>query len=147
MLRGASITEHVLLSDEDHQVQLELHGGTVLDGPVRLHYDLSGSIGLAPKLAALQRLLALQHLGHIPHTLDRVSHRVNRWTLVLRALDAHLAGAHQREIATAFWGEALVTKEWRGRSDYLRARVRRLVELGCAVTGGEYRRFLIDRSV
>jgi hypothetical protein len=143
VLRAGGPTEHVRLGDGLHHIQIEVRRGSVLDGPVRLHYDLSGPAGIEPKLTALQRLAALQRLGRFPRSLYPAERGAQRWTMALRALDAVRAGVSHREIATALWGADPVARDWRGRSDYLRARVRRTVAIGEALSNGGYRRLLI----
>jgi len=143
VLRAGGATEHVRLGDGLHHIQIEVRRGSVLEGPVRLHYDLSGSAGIEPKLIALQRLLTLQRLGRFPRTLYPADRGAQRWMMALRALDAARAGASHREIATALWGEDPVNQDWRGGSDYLRARVRRMIGIGEAFAKGGYRRLLI----
>ncbi|HQS44816.1 DUF2285 domain-containing protein [Reyranella sp.] len=59
----------------------------------------------------------------------------------LQALDGHLAGASEREIAIAIFGARIVKEKWHGDSE-LRARVRYLVHRGRALMNGGYRRFL-----
>ena len=138
---GATANQ-VVIGEASHRIQLEVRQGSLLEGPVRLHYELAGLAHLGPKLLTLRRLLALQMHGQIPRSLSPPDPRAPRWVAALRALDAHRAGAPQRDIAAALWGEAAVTAEWRGRSDYLRARVKRAIGLGETLAQGEYRRLL-----
>lgn len=142
VLQTAEQTEHVLLSDGIHHIQIEVRRGSVLDGPVKLRYDLAGSLQIEPKLIVVQRLLALQRLGRFPRSLYPTDHRAQRWRMALRALDGSRAGATHREIATALWGEEAVSRDWRDGSDYLRARVRRTIDIGETLAQGGYRRLL-----
>lgn len=57
----------------------------------------------------------------------------------LQALDATLAGASVREVAKGLFGADTVAADWHADGD-LRARVRRLVRRGKALTRGGYRR-------
>lgn len=59
----------------------------------------------------------------------------------LQALDAHLAGASERDIAIVIFGARIVMEKWHGDSE-LRAKVRYLIRRGCNVMTGGYRRFL-----
>jgi hypothetical protein len=74
--------------------------------------------------------------GRFPNSLCPADRRARRWTLALRALDAVQAGASHREIATVWLGEDTVRQDWRGGSDYVRARVRRMVEIGEKLANG-----------
>ncbi|HLG90344.1 MAG TPA: DUF2285 domain-containing protein [Alphaproteobacteria bacterium] len=138
VLRMADGCEHVLLGDGLHRIQLEVRRGSLLDGPVRLSYELAGCDGIEPKLTALHRLLALQRLGHCPSSLYPPVQRAQRWRMALQALDASHAGASHREIASILWGDDVARTEWRSRSDYLRSRVRRTIHLGESMVKGGY---------
>ena len=142
MLQGRDGIEHVLLSDGSHRIQIDVRYGSLLEGPARLRYELAGAAGVEPKLMVVHRLLALQRLGHFPRSLYPADRRAQHWTMALCALDGARAGASHRAIATALWGETAVTRDWRGGSDYLRARVRRLIGIGDSLAAGGYRRLL-----
>ncbi len=59
----------------------------------------------------------------------------------LQALDGHLAGASERDIAIAIFGTRMVTEKWHGDSD-LRARIRYLIRRGHNLMNGAYRNLL-----
>lgn len=59
----------------------------------------------------------------------------------LQALDGHLAGASERDIAIAIFGERIVKEKWHSDSE-LRAKVRYLMRRGRALMNGGYRRLL-----
>jgi hypothetical protein len=59
----------------------------------------------------------------------------------LQALDGRLCGASYRQIAEVVWGHSTVARDWHADGD-LRARVRRLVRRGQALTDGGYRALL-----
>ncbi|MGK9232233.1 DUF2285 domain-containing protein [Inquilinus limosus] len=142
ILTEPSGVERVLIGDERGEVRLDVRAGTVLDGPVRLRYDLAGARGVEAKLLTLCRLMALMRLGRIPRRLFLSSRRTGRWAMALQALDARRAGASHRDIAAALFGEEIVAQDWDGRSTYLRSRVQRLLRLGEALRQGGYRRLL-----
>jgi hypothetical protein len=60
----------------------------------------------------------------------------------LQAYDGLAAGASQREIAVVLFGETRVREEWKGRSDFLRLRVQRLINVGRDMVDGGYKRLL-----
>lgn len=134
--------EHVLLQEEYHRIQLDVHKGSVLAGPVRLHYDLAGIIGVGAKLLTLQRLLALFRLGRFPRTLFPPEPRARRWAMALQAFDGRKADASQWEIATALFGLAPEPVHWHGLSRPLRCRVQRLLHLADTLVDGGYRDML-----
>lgn len=142
VLTEPSGVERVLVGDEKGEVRLDIRTGTILNGPVRLRYDLAGARGVEAKLLTLCRLMALIRLGRIPRRLLPPSRRTGRWAMALQALDARRAGASHREIAVALFGEEVVVQDWDGRSTYLRSRVQRLLRLGKALVQGGYRRLL-----
>lgn len=59
----------------------------------------------------------------------------------MQALDGHLAGASERDIAIAIFGQCMVTEKWHGDSE-LRARVRYLIRRGRNLMSGGYRSLL-----
>ncbi|WP_375782190.1 DUF2285 domain-containing protein [Nitrobacter winogradskyi] len=59
----------------------------------------------------------------------------------LQALDGHLAGASERDIAIAIFGTHMVTEKWHGDSE-LRARVRYLIRRSRTMMNGGYRSLL-----
>lgn len=59
----------------------------------------------------------------------------------LQALDGHLAGGSERDIAIAIFGEHVVKEKWHSDSE-LRAKVRYLIRRGRILMNGGYRRLL-----
>lgn len=59
----------------------------------------------------------------------------------LQALDGHLAGASERDIAIAIFGARMVMEKWHGDSE-LRAKVRYLIRRGRNLMNGGYRSLL-----
>ena len=106
--------------------------------PLRLDYRLSGHVGLERPLLTLRRFSALMRRGHCPATLFPKEPQATRWALLLATLDELARGASQRQIALSLFGKASVDRDWIGRSDYLRLRVRRLVASARALAGGGY---------
>lgn len=129
--------QHLLISDGAHQLRLDIHG-TLLEGPVRLHYQLAGITGVEAQLHTLRRLLALLRLGRFARGLEIVEPRVDRWILMMRAYDLSQAGKSQREIAASLFGAERVACEWRATSDSLRLRVQRLLRDAAAMVDGGY---------
>jgi len=142
VLGVAASGEHLLLTDGCRRLQLHCRSGSLLRERLFLRYDLSGLREAEARMVTLARFLALARLGRMPAGLFRPLAKADRWRLALRALDAHDAGASQREIATVLYGPARTRADWRGDSDYLRGRVRRLVRLGQSLSGGGYRDLL-----
>ena len=142
VLRCPDGHELLLFSDGNHRIQLDIMLGTVLDGPVRFRYELSGFKHIEAKILTLRRLLLLRRLGRFPRGLFTPERRARRWILALRAYDAVQSGASQREIAAALFGENIVRDDWRGRSDYLRLRVQRAIRHGQNLVNGGYRALL-----
>jgi hypothetical protein len=144
LLRPGDEIEHVLLGDGVHRIQLEVRGQSLLAGPARLRYDIAGFEGTEPKLLTVRRLIALRRLGRFPRPLVTPERRAPRWITALRAFDANRAGANPRDIAAALFGHDTVRKEWNGKSDFLRSRVRRAIAAGVDLVGGGYLRLLPD---
>lgn len=142
VLKRTGGAEHLLVGDETCQLRLDVQRGTVLDGPVRLRYELAGTVALEAKLLTLRRLLALVRLRRIPRALAPADRRARRWMMALRAWDAHAAGVKHRNIAVVLFGQAAVAADWNGGSGYLRCRVQRLIRLGERLVHGGYRQLL-----
>lgn len=142
VLRDAAGPERLLIGDAGHHLRLDVVAGSVLDGPVRLQYNLADSNTLDAKLMTLRRLLALERLGRFPSSLFPRIHRADRWMMALQAFDERAAGASHRDIAVVLYGANRVNSDWQGRSSYLRCRVQRTLRFGHALVQEGYRRLL-----
>ncbi|MGK9236554.1 DUF2285 domain-containing protein [Inquilinus limosus] len=147
ILKGVDGAEHVLLRRGGRAVQLLVRSGTLLAGPVRLTYELSGFESLGAKLTALERLLALTRRRGFPNRLYPSPPRSERWPAALRALELSRAGASQREIAVELFGGVAAAEAWAGPSDFMRSRVRRLLCFADRMTRGGYREVLEGRPI
>ena len=134
---GVSGVEHLSISDGLKRIRLDVVSGTLLDGPVRLHYRLAGFSDADTQLLTLQRLLAVNRLGRFARGLHPRETKVERWVMMLRAHDLSAQGASQREIARELFGPG-VSAEWRVRSDFLRLRIQRLLRDASAMISGGY---------
>ncbi len=115
---------------------LEVRAGTLLEGPVRLTYDLAGFADIDIRLQALGHFVALHRLNRLPSGLFRTGPRARRWAMALQAWDGGRAGASQREIAVALFGGARVAADW-AAGDHMRKRVARLVRTGDRLVAGD----------
>ena len=78
-----------------------------------------------------------QRAPPLPRSMRLTSQRRDRLILMLRALDAHLAGATYREIAAALFGDAAAAEHgW--KTSPVRARTIRLVQDAIAMMEGGY---------
>ena len=141
-LRHADGHESMLFSDGIHHLQFEVVSGTVVSGPVHLHYRLSGFRLVEVQTLTLRRLVQFWRLGRFSPSLFPPEPRARRWIMALQAYDGMAAGASHRDIAVALFGEKEVRNDWAGHSDYMRSRVRRLVCAGSALVRGGYRTVL-----
>ncbi|WP_136661638.1 DUF2285 domain-containing protein [Nitratireductor sp. XY-223] len=132
--------EHVLFGDGLRHLQLTVTAGSVLDGPVCLHYPLSGVRRMEAKVLTLQRLSGLCRLGRLPLSLYPPERRAGRWAMMLRAFDGAAAGASQRDIAAVLYGERAVREDW--QAGFLRTRVQRLLSGARTMVRGGYRKLL-----
>jgi hypothetical protein len=140
VVSDAAGAQHVVLSDGLHHIRLDVEAGGFVRGvPVALHYHLSGRATAVPRLLTLRRWLHLCRHRRFSPSLFPADPVVQRGILQLRVRDALDAGASQREIATALFGETRTVLDWTHRSESLRSRVRRLVAEAKAMTRGRYR--------
>jgi len=134
--------ELVLITDGVGEIQLDVRGGSLVAGPVRLRYQVEGLRQIDAKLRTLGRLSALCRLGRFPKSLFAQDRAASKWASALQAYDGMLTGASQREIAAVLFGERMVLEEWNGRSDFLRLRVQRLLSYARRMVDGGYRSLL-----
>jgi hypothetical protein len=142
LVRDRSGREMAVLSDGGHQIQLQVGEGTLSEGPVRLRYEMGGFDQAEAKLRTVARLTSLRRHGHFARGLFPDAPGAARMALALQAYDGLVAGASQRDIAIALFGDQMVREEWNGRSDFLRARVQRLINIGRNMVDGGYKRLL-----
>ena len=136
--------EHVQLSNGFHSIQINVISGTVLDGPVRLAYILSGQETLNARRVPVERLIALKKQKRFPAKMFTEDSRASRWLLALKAIDMERSGMSQPDIAAHFYPgteHADFVTNWR------RSRLRRLLDTGHEmISGGGYLKILA-RSV
>ena len=138
--------EHLLLSDGRRSIRLDIVAGTLGSGPVLLDYRLAGLGQVQPALRVLRQLLALWSLGRFSAALHPREPRARRWTLVLRAHDALVAGATQRDIAAVLLGRDAAAPRWRIEAPSLRSRAQRLVRDARRMAQGGYLALLSGRT-
>jgi hypothetical protein len=130
IFREGNGREHVRLSQRRESVQLAVSGASLLDAPYLLT-ELAIPDDIArPRLAAIAAFnrLSQGRFNAGPSRPEAIPSP--RLALVLRALDGHLAGASQRQIAMSLFGENRVKREWRDPGGYIRDRVRRAISRG-----------------
>jgi hypothetical protein len=131
--------DHLLLSDGLRTVRLDGPPGTFGVEPVGLRY----LIGRAePTLRTLHRFLRLCRTGAFPAFPPRQDGRARRLALMLRAYDALVSGACQREIAHVLLSASANEPRWRSRESSARSQAQRLVRSARTFAGGRYRSLL-----
>jgi hypothetical protein len=134
--------EHLLLSDGLRVVRLDISAGTLLRGPVQLHYALTGLQLVEKPLLTLRRLVALWRTGGFSRSLHVREPRARRWILALRAYDGVAAGADQREIASMLLSAVAGEPRWRSNAPSIRSQVQRLTRMARLMPAGGYRALL-----
>jgi len=138
--------EHAVLSDGWHRIRIDVEKGSIArEEAVLLHYRLLGVASAETRILPLRRFLELCRHGRFARSLFPRDPRVERWLTVLRVHDALAAGASQREIGAALFGEDRILLDWTDSADSLRSRVRRLVRDARRMAGGGYRQLLQTR--
>jgi hypothetical protein len=133
--------EHLLLSDGLRHLRLDVVRGTLLAGPVAMHFSLNDGPTLSAQLDTVrhwQRFRKGRDLGRIA----KQEHRARIWVRQLRALDGAVAGATMREIAQTLFPALATSVALQDRNSAIRSRVRRLLRAARANVGGGYRRIL-----
>ncbi|SOC24751.1 DUF2285 domain-containing protein [Thalassospira xiamenensis] len=128
--------QHLLLSDQYRHLQIMIAEGTLLEGPVRLRFIVSGMKRLKEQALALQRFCALYRTGQFPNALYPAERRALRWKMMLQAWDGRQAGASHREIAEVLYGHRTVAEDW--SAGFLRTRVQRLLRGADGLVHGGY---------
>ena len=134
--------EFLSLSDGQHRLHIELRSGTLLDGPIIVRFDIDSGQPLREKAAALLRFQCVRDRRRLPPGPAPTKRATQRVVNALRAFDAVQAGAKQREIAQALWGENILKTNWGTDSDCFRSNVQRLIRTGRELVDGGYRRLL-----
>lgn len=138
--RTADGRRQLLFAEEGRFLQLDLIGRIApLSAPFSIPLSAAG---FSRQWQGLRQVADLLVHGRLRPPLHPPPGCARRLTLVLRALDGHLAGASHRQIAIALWGERRVAEEWSDPRRNLRDQVRRAVHRGCRLMAGGYRRFL-----
>lgn len=134
--------EHLLLSDGLRSIRLDGPPGAFSTGRVCLHYSIEGVATAERSLLTLRRFLALCRTGHFSRSLHRRESRARRWSMILRAHDAIVAGADQRQIAEQLFSGSVVEPRWRSRESSVRSQVQRIVRSARWFAAGKFRGLL-----
>lgn len=135
--------QHLLIGESGRAVQLFCPERPRISVDAVVRPEIHGCQALEPKFAALKSLAELRRCAR-PMKRLRLPGYVRMLPQILGALDGYLACASQRDIAARIFGPSTVEQEWRTDSDYLRARVRRLICKGQELMTSGYRRLLKD---
>jgi hypothetical protein len=143
LLSKAEGGEHILLSDGQRAIRLDVRGVPCAAGPVSLVWHLVGLCAAEPSLLALRRVLAFWRRGRFSGTLHPPEPRARRWVQLLRAADGLADGATHREIAQVLLGRRLDAPGWRTEAPSLRLQAQRLARGARLMAAGKYRRLLV----
>lgn len=130
IVRAGSGREHVRLSRGGDKVQLAVSGASLLEAPYLLTELAIPNTIARPRLAAIVALNRLSEGRFNAGPARPEAPPLPRLALVLRALDGHLAGASQQQIAISLFGGRRVEREWRDPGGCIRDRVRRAISRG-----------------
>ncbi|MGK2912333.1 MAG: DUF2285 domain-containing protein [Sphingobium sp.] len=141
VLRSDGQYEEAIFECAGETVHLVLRQGTLLEGPVRLVYEVD-SMGLSHRLIGLQRWQTLLSGTPMPTRLQLRKPGQDRWLQLIATLDAISAGLSLRQTAIAVFGLETVEQDWKHESDFLKMRTRRLVARARHLAAGGYRDLL-----
>lgn len=135
--------EHAVLSDGMRRVRLDITDGS-LSGceAVVLRFQQEGLQQAKAAILPLQRLISFVSHHRFAASLYPKDRGSKRLIVALRVYDGLAQGASQREIAAVLFGARSIEGGWRGASDSMRSRLRRLVADARRLAGGEYRSLL-----
>ena len=132
--------QHIVFRGNGHGIQLAISGASMHEPVYLLADSVLGLREARWRLASLQRFNDLRAGAPLPPA--PAERHAARLKFVLQALDGSLAGALQRDIAVALFGEERVEAEWNDPRQTLRNRVRKAIRRGRALMRGGYLRFL-----
>ncbi|WP_407695508.1 DNA -binding domain-containing protein [Sphingomonas psychrotolerans] len=135
----------MVLSDGRHHLRLDVRGDFSVREPRAYQYRLHGIKRARHELASLRTFLRLCAGTKLPNASCSDVLKRERLITLLRVFDALSAGASQLEIAKSLYGEARAREEWRGPSDSMRLRVRRLIAQSRLLGRGGYKQLLTER--
>jgi len=130
--------DEVRLGIGGRAIRLCIVSGTLLEGPVRLSFQVDGSRQLSIRLRALRAFDSYMRNGRIPLLPTPFTPSPRRMAMLLATMDGVARGWSQRRIAVALFGEKTVAADWNGRSDFLKSRVRRLIAWAETLGGDAY---------
>jgi hypothetical protein len=140
-LLGSPAGEHLLLFDGRRSLRLDIVEGTLMNGPVRLHYRLWGLRSTRRAMAAIQALASLARTGRLGKERGKRVVRP-RDLMLLRAFDALRAGASQRDLAGQLLGSGCLGPGWRIERASLRSQAQRLARDARRMANGGFRGLL-----
>lgn len=132
-------SEHVLLSNGFHSIQIHVINGTVLEGPVQLAHVLPGPDILHARFLSVERLATLQKQKRFPARMFSTDSYASRWLLALKAIDMERSGVSQTDIAMQLYNG---TRDVGFSTDWRRSRLRRLLDTGHGMITGDYLKIL-----
>jgi hypothetical protein len=115
----ASCGEHLLVDRDGALLRIDIIDGTVVAGPVALHFDVPDDDRLKDRIATI-----LAFAGR--NTVARRHLRLASWLLALHAADTRAAGASLRDVADFVLGPG----DWPGAGEYRKSVVRRMIATG-----------------
>jgi hypothetical protein len=133
--------EHIVVEDTsgDHHLWLrDVRTGQKLAALLLLDDDFRLRV---LSLIRFQRRLTGRSSGPLPKAWQITRRHRHRLTLMVRALDGHLADASYREIADALFGTEAV-KRYAWKTSSIRGQTIRLVKDAIGITRGGYRELL-----
>jgi hypothetical protein len=133
--------EQLLLSDGSQQLRFDVVHGSLLAGPVALHFNLTDGPTLSAQLNTMRRWQRFRK-GWDFGRIAKQEQRAPIWVRQLRAYDGAMAGATMREVAQTLFPALATPIALQDRNSAIRSMVRRLLRSARAHVAGDYRRIL-----
>lgn len=133
--------ERLLIPAGPGHLRIDVVGGTIFSGPIRPLFAVDGTGDMAPRLLTLRRFAGLVR-GVPARRLWPPLRRAARLEAMLRAHDAHTAGASHRDIAELLYGRAAARERWTDGSRFMRLRIQRVLRSARGMIEGGYRTLL-----
>jgi hypothetical protein len=141
IVKSCAGQEQLLLSDGSRHLRFDVVRGSLLAGPITLHFNLTDGPTLSAQLNTMRNWQRFRNHRDFPW-IARQEKRAPTWVRQLRAYDGTMAGATMREIAQALLPAVATPAALQDRNSAIRSTVRRLLRAARANVAGGYRRIL-----
>lgn len=134
--------EHVLVRTGRGALRFDVRDGTVLNGPVRLFFDVMADAVPSLLIHRASRLRDALRKSDVIEGMAGPDSARRRQIAALRTFDALAEGASIRDVAIMLFGRERVAADWNDPSEALKSHSRRLIAHARRMAAGAWREIL-----